>query len=168
MKKISILFAIFMFVFFGCKKEETTSPVVVTPDPIIGTWVSEGANVAYGLRVAPFKVKKIVATFNSNKSYTVVQTDSSNVNTTLSGTFASDTSSNGTIRKIVCTQATPSAVTATGIYQVNTAGTGMTYEVIQTQPALTGVTAPTAAEGFGSTKIAGTKYAIYIQTYVKQ
>ena len=44
----------------------------------------------------------------------------------------------------------------------------MTYEVIQTTPALAAVSAPTAAGGFGSTTIAGTKYAIYIQKYVKQ
>ncbi len=144
---------------------------------IVGTWVTEGANVAYGLRLAPFKVKKIVATFNENKSYTVVQTDSANVTTTFTGTYVitesaySDTLSTSItkgvkIYNIVANQATPSTVTATGIYAISS--TNMSYEVIQTSPALTGVNAPTAAGGFGSTTIGGVKYAIYIQKYVKQ
>jgi len=146
-------------------------------DNIVGTWLTDGANVAYGLRLAPFKVKKIVATFNANKSYTVVQTDSSNVTTTFTGTYTitestnSDTlSTTGTkgakIYSIVANQQTPSTVTANGIFAVS--NSKMTYEVIQTSPALAGVSAPTALGGFGSTTIAGVKYAIYVQKYVKQ
>jgi hypothetical protein len=161
----------------GCKKDDTSTAPATTADPIVGTWVSEGANVAYGLRIAPFKVVKIVATFNENKSYTVVQTDSSNVTTTLTGTYTNTESSStdtlstsatkgAKIYDIVANQASPATVTATGIYAIS--GSNMTYEVIQTAPVLTGVNAPTAAGGFGSTTIAGTKYAIYIQKYVKQ
>ena len=70
----------------SCKSDDsTTAPVVV--DPIVGSWISEGANVAPGLTGAPFNVSKIVATFNTNKSYTVVQTDKSNVTTTFTGTY---------------------------------------------------------------------------------
>lgn len=177
MKKLLSILLMVTFIFVsGCKdEEETTAPVQV--DPIVGTWVSEGTNLAPGLAVAPFNVVKIVATFNANKSYTVVQTDNANVTTTLSGTYTNTETTNtdastttGTqgakIYTIVANQSTPAAVTATGIYAIS--GNKMTYEVIQTTPALTGVTAPTAAEGFGSTKIAGTKYNIYIQKYVKQ
>lgn len=177
MKKLLLLLVVAgSIIFTSCKKDDTTTaPIVV--DPIVGTWVSEGTNVAYGLGVAPFNVSKIVATFNANFSYTVVQTDKSNVTTTFTGTYTNPVSTStdastttgtqgATIYNIVANQSSPSAVTATGIYAIS--GTKMTYEVIQTTPALTGVSAPTAAGGFGSTTIAGTKYAIYVQKYVKQ
>lgn len=178
MKNLLVLFVLsFALIFVACKKDESTPVTPVAQDPIVGTWVSEGANVAFGLRVAPFKVKRIVATFNANKSYTVVQTDSNNVETTLTGTYTFTESTftdtlTGSVTKtakiydIVANQSSPAAVVATGITAI--LGTNMTYEVIQTTPALAGVSAPTAAGGFGSTTIAGVKYAIYIQKYVKQ
>lgn len=177
MKQGSMLLAVIvMMIVAGCKKEDDA---VVTPTPkdaIVGTWVSEGLNVPYGLRVAPFKVVKITATFNENKSYTVVQVDSSNVSTTFTGTItytessSSDTVSTSTTKgakiwNIVANQATPSVVTSTGIFAIS--GTNMTYEIIQTSPNL-GVTPPTPAAGFGSTSVGTTKYPIYIQKYVKQ
>lgn len=178
MKKLLFLsFFMLVFVFTSCKKDSTTTPPTTATDPLVTTWVSTGANVPYGLRVAPFKVVKIVATFNANNSYTVVQTDSSNTQTTFTGTYTvtasayKDTASasftkDATIYNIVANQSTPSTVTSTGIYAIS--GTNMTYEIIQTAPAIAGVSAPTAASGFGSTTIAGTKYAIYVQKYVKQ
>ncbi|MDP2038930.1 MAG: hypothetical protein Q8L04_16235 [Ignavibacteria bacterium] len=178
MKKLLLLVVIGGSIFFtSCKKDETVTEAPVVTDPIVGTWVSEGANVAVGLAGAPFNVAKIVATFNANQSYTVVQTDKSGVSATLSGTYTNpiSTSTDGSdvygtkgaaIYSIVANQSSPTSVIATGIYAIS--GTKMTYEVIQTTPAITGVTAPTAAGGFGSTTIAGTKYAIYVQKYVKQ
>jgi hypothetical protein len=178
MKKLLLLsFFVLAFVFTSCKKDSTTTPPTAATDPLVTTWVSQGTNIPLGLRVAPFKVVKIVATFNANNSYTVVQTDSSNVQTTFTGTYTStasaykDTTTGSltnaaTIYNIVANQASPSAVTSTGIYAIS--GTNMTYEIIQTTPALTGVNAPTAAGGFGSTSIGGVKYPYYIQKYVKQ
>jgi len=176
-KSLLLLFFSVAVLFTSCKKDDETTAPTTTKDPIVGVWVSDGANVAYGLKLAPFKVKKIVATFNENKSYTVVQTDSSDVTTTFTGTYSNPASTNSdtlstsltkgaTIYNIVANQATPSSVTATGIYAIS--GTNMSYEVIQTSPALTGVNAPTPAGGFGSTTIVGVKYPIYIQKYVKQ
>jgi hypothetical protein len=179
MKKLLIFsFFVLAFVFTSCKKDSTTTPPTTTPtDPIVTTWVSQGTNIPIGLRVAPFKVVKIVATFNANNSYTVVQTDSSNTQTTLTGTYSPTASTykdtatgsltNGAIiYNIVANQSSPTPVISTGIYAIS--GTNMTYEIIQTAPALAGVSAPTAAGGFGSTTIAGNKYSIYIQKYVKQ
>ena len=178
MKKLLFLsFFLLAPVFTSCKKDDTTTTAPPATDPFVTTWVSTGANVPYGLRVAPFKVVQIVATFNTNKSYTVVQTDSSNTQTTFTGTYTAtasaftDTASasftkGATIYNIVANQSTPSAVISTGIYAIS--GTNMTYEIIQTSPAITGVSAPTAAGGFGSTTIAGNKYSIYVQKYVKQ
>ncbi|MFA6541029.1 MAG: hypothetical protein WCT99_05445 [Bacteroidota bacterium] len=176
MKKILFLFTAALLLVIGCKKDEDTTVAPTTKDPIVGVWVSEGANVPYGLKVAPFKIIKIVATFNENKSYTVVQTDSANVQTTFTGTITysesqySDTASasvtkGAKIFDIVANQATPSVVTSTGIYAIS--GTNMSYEIIQTSPAL-GVNPPTPAKGFGSTSVGTTAYPIYIQHYVKQ
>lgn len=176
-KSLMLLILVSVFVLSSCTKDDNTVTPVAEKDAIVGTWVCEGANVPYGLKVAPFKVVKIVATFNENKSYTVVQTDSSNTTTTLTGTYTftastfTDTLSTSLTKgakifDIVANQQSPSTVTATGIVAISS--TNMTYEVIQTAPALTGVSAPTAAGGFGSTTIAGTKYPIYIQKYVKQ
>jgi len=151
----------------GCSESDdsTTSPTPAA-DPIVGTWTSEGTGyVAPGLAAAPFKVKKIVATFNTNGSYTVISTDSSNANVTYKGTYVSTENSGTTIRNIVLTQTEPTTVTSTGIYQVDK--NQFKYEVIQTTPAITGITAPTAAEGFGSTKYNGIKLgATWTQTFV--
>jgi hypothetical protein len=177
MKKLLFLsFFVLAFMLTSCKKDDSSTNSTAS-DPLVGTWLCTGANVPYGLRVAPFKVVKIVATFNDNKSYTVVQTDSSNVQTTFTGTYANANSSytdtasasftkGATIVTITANQASPSTVTSTGIYAIS--GANMTYEIIQTTPALTGVSAPTAMGGFGSTSIGGVKYPIYIQKYVKQ
>lgn len=176
--KYSMLVVMFLIAsLVGCKKDDSspvTTPTVT--DPIVGTWLMEGANVPYGLKVAPFKVVRIRATFNDNKSYTVIQTDSSNTQTTFAGTYANtastytDTASasltkTATINNIVANQSSPTVVTSTGIYAIS--GVNMTYEIIQTSPAL-GVNPPTPAGGFGSTSVGATKYPIYIQKYVKQ
>lgn len=175
-KLLMLLVTLALMSIIGCKKEDDAVVTPVVKDPIVGTWVSEGLNVPLGLRSAPFKVKKITATFNENKSYTVVQVDSANVQTTFTGTItysestSSDTVSSSTtkgakIYNIVANQATPTVVTSTGIYAIS--GSNMTYEIIQTSPNL-GVSPPTPAAGFGSTSVGTTKYPIYIQKYVKQ
>jgi hypothetical protein len=175
-KLLMLLVTLALMSIIGCKKEDDAVVTPVAKDPIVGTWISEGLNVPFGLRSAPFKVKKITATFNENKSYTVVQVDSANVQTTFTGTItytestSSDTVSSSTtkgakIYNIVANQASPTVVTSTGIYAIS--GTNMTYEIIQTSPNL-GVSPPTPAAGFGSTSVGTTKYPIYIQKYVKQ
>ena len=178
MKKLLLLLVVAgSMVLISCKKDDSTTEPVAPVDPIVGTWLSEGANVPAGLSGAPFNVSKIVATFNANKSYTVVQTDKSNVTTTFTGTYTNTASTStdasattgtqgATIYNIVANQSTPSPVISTGIYAIST--TKMTYEIIQTTPAITGVTAPTAAGGFGSMTYVGVKLSIYVQKYVKQ
>lgn len=178
MKKLLMILALVTPLFLSsCSDDDNSTTPEQTKDPIVGTWVSEGQNVALGLRIAPFKVKRIVATFNENKSYTVVQTDSNDVNTTFTGVYvntASDfldtLSTNATkgakIYSITANQATPSTVTAQGIYAIS--ANNMTYEVIQVTPPLAGVSAPTPSGRFGSTTIGGVKNIFYIQKYVKQ
>jgi hypothetical protein len=141
-------------------------PANPTTELLVGNWVSDGNNVAYGLKLT-LKTKKIIATFNSNSTYTVVATDSSNTDVTYSGTFSTTGNANTSIRNISLNQTVPTSVTSTGIYRVTT--NDLKYEVIQTNPAITGFTAPTAAEGFGSTKYNGSPLGItWIQTFIQQ
>ncbi|GAB1441284.1 hypothetical protein MASR2M39_01180 [Ignavibacteriales bacterium] len=140
-------------------------PANPTTEPLVGIWLSDGANVAPGLRSVS-KTKKIDATFNTNGTYKVISTDSSNVTVTFEGTYTTQAVSNTSIRTITLNQTVPSALTSTGIYRVNTAG--MWYEVIHTYPAITGFSAATAAEGFGSTKYNSVALgATWIQKYTK-
>lgn len=175
-KSLMLLFFSFSVLFTSCKKDDTTTaPPTTTTDPIVGVWVSDGANVAYGLQYW-FKIKKVVVTFNENKTYTVIQTDSSNVTTTLTGTYKNTVSTytdtlstsitkGATIYEIEAKQDKPTTITAVGIYAISS--TNMSYEVDQTEPSI-GVTPPTPQTGFGSTMAGGIKYPIYIQKYVKQ
>ncbi|NUN68416.1 MAG: hypothetical protein HUU02_01745 [Bacteroidetes bacterium] len=177
MKKLLLLLVtVSMLGVFGCKEEEETVVTPTAKDPIVGTWLSEGANLAPGFYA--FKYKKISATFNENKSYTVVATDSANTNYTFTGTYSATASAytdtvsgsntkGSVIYNIVLTQSTPNAVTSNGIYAVTS--TALRYEVIQTTPALTDFGAPTAQKGFGSTTYKTFPLgATWIQKYVKQ
>jgi hypothetical protein len=151
-------------------KQVTVSYTVV--DPIVGEWTSEGVNnIAPLLYNDPFLVRKIVATFKADGSYIVVQTDSSNVSLTLTGTYVGiaggASAPNDNIRNITVTQGSPSSLTAEGIYEVTVGASEVTmmYEIVQTQPPL-GFAAPTAAAGFGST--AGGAFGVLnVQKYVK-
>lgn len=141
-------------------------PANPTSELIVASWVSEGANVAPGL-VLTLKTKKIVATFNANNTYTVVATDSFNTDVTYSGTYTTTGNSGTSIRNITLNQTVPTSVTSTGIYRVTTKD--LYYEVIQTSPAIPGFTAPTSAEGFGSTKYNNVPLgATWIQKFIYQ
>jgi len=153
----------------ACRGTSTSSDDTSNQDPIVGSWLSEGANVAPLLFNPPFRVRRIQATFNRDGSYTVVQRDSAGVETTLRGTYTTSagtgTGANANIRNIIANQSTPTALTATGIYEVS--GTQLRYEVVQTQPPIAGVTPPTATAGFGSSA-GGLLGQTNVQRYVKQ
>ncbi len=124
MKKLFlILFAATMAFFYaGCSKSDDGGPTPPPPaDPIVGTWISEGVDVAPGL-VATLKTVRIVATFNENNTYNVVATDSAGAQVTYSGTYSVTENSGTTIRSIVLNQTVPTSVTSTGIYQVDSDG----------------------------------------------
>ncbi len=171
MKNLFVVLVFAAAVFAGCKKDDSITDVVVPPnDVIVGTWVSSGANVA-PLLVALSKYTKLTATFNADGTYKIVTIDSAGTQGTATGTYV--TAAGGasapydTIRTIVATQMTPTALTAEGIYQVTSgATTTMKYEVVQTVPAIS-ATKPTPAKGFGSTSN-GAYGTINIQKYVKQ
>lgn len=134
---------------------------------IYGSWVSEGTNVA-PLLVMLFGVDKIEATFNSNGSYTVVQTDTTGASLTLTGTFTISKSTVDNIFEITANQTSPAALTSSGIFEVYAGASDYTmkYEIVQTTPDI-GAIPPTPAGGFGSTN-AGALGALNIQTYVRQ
>jgi len=141
----------------SCAKDDDTTTTKTPEQVIAGTWLSEGADVAPILLGAPLKTKKITATFNSNSTYSVVATDSSNANTTYEGTFDADTTNVSGIYKITTTTSKVNGVAyvieSKGIFRIDEAAIPdyMTYEVAQTTPVIAGVTPPTAQAGFGST-----------------
>ena len=162
------LFAVVAPAIAACGKSSTDTSAN-KQDELVGTWLSTGTNIPLGLRMAPIKARNIVATFNANNTYTVVSTDSSNANTTMTGTWSAGSIANtGVMRAITVNQGTPAALTSSGIFQVT--GTTLKYEVIQTSPAIQGVSAPTVSGGFGSSAYNGAPFPgqMYVQTYVKQ
>ncbi|QOJ27344.1 MAG: hypothetical protein HRU80_00100 [Ignavibacteriales bacterium] len=168
MKRLLYVLVLLPFLFAACDKDDngTNPPVTPPAEPMVGTWNSENIDVAPGL-IATLKTKKIVATFNSNNTYQVVATDSTNTSVTYSGTYTTSAATGTTIRNIVLNQTVPTSVTSTGIYEVNAKG-HMKYEVVQTTPAIPGFTAPVASEGFGSTKYNNIALGqTWIQGYVK-
>ncbi len=146
----------------ACGSEDSTDNEQQA-DELVGTWVSKGADVAPGL--AAVGVDSILATFNEDQTYTVINYAGGS-QATLTGTWQAGTQPEGQIRSVVANQIQPSALTAQGIFQVT--GSRMAYEVIQVEPALQGVTAPTVAGGFGSTTIAGQSTDAYVQHYQKR
>lgn len=134
---------------------------------LYGTWVSEGADVA-PLLVMLFATVKIEATFNPNRSYTVIQTDTSGASVTLSGTFSMTKSTVDNIFEISAEQTSPAALTSEGILEIYSDASPFTmkYEIVQTSPNI-GAIPPTPAGGFGSTN-GGAQGTINIQTYVRQ
>ena len=166
MKKLTtlLMIALLAISFSACKDDDTTTTDPITPqEPIVGTWVSDGNNVA-PLLVALFKITKITAKFNANGTYEVVQTDSANTSLTLTGTYSVNKSTVGEIYTITANQQAPATLTSEGIFEIT--GTTMKYEVVQTSPSI-GAVPPTPAGGFGSTN-GGALGAFNVQTYVKQ
>jgi hypothetical protein len=169
MKRLLPLLLLAAMIIAGCKKDDsTTAPITQTNDPIVGTWLETGANVAPGFKTATFKYVSVTAIFKADSSVTTSSIDSlGSVSNYTGGVYhISPATADTAIRSIVITYSNP-AVTQTGIFQIK--GTTMRFEAIQTTPQLTGVTAPTVTGGFGSTKYNG--YALgatWIQTFVKQ
>jgi len=125
-----------------------------------GTWESSGANIA---PILVTFASKIVATFNTDGTYSVVQTDPEGAEITLSGTFSQSESSVADIWDITLNQSVPTQLTAQGIFTFE--GDLLKYEVAQIDPAITGVTAPTAEGGIGSTS-GGAFGNSNVQTYI--
>lgn len=108
----------------------------------------------------------IIATFNTNNTYSVAQWKSG-AKVTLTGTYTQTKSSVGNIYTILLNQTTPTVLTAEGMFEVTNNDTKMTYEIVQTTPAI-GAAPPTPAAGFGSSTYNGTALgAVNIQYYTR-
>jgi|WetSurMetagenome_2_1015567.scaffolds.fasta_scaffold138198_2 hypothetical protein len=167
MKKLLPILLLAALAIGGCKKDDTTTTPTQAVGPLVGTWLSEGSNVAIGLRSA-LKVKSVKVVMNADSTVTTQSTDSSNVVTSYTGgTYSLSAAATDTSIQSIVIKYTSPAITQSGIVQAK--GTTMRLEVVQTTPQLTGVTAATVAGGFGSTKYNSVSLGVtYIQSYVKQ
>ncbi|MFW5708308.1 MAG: carboxypeptidase-like regulatory domain-containing protein [Bacteroidota bacterium] len=147
--------------------EDVTVTVILAESGIVGTWVSEGDNVA-PLLAEYLDIVKIDAEFRTDGTYTVYSYTSEEVETVFEGIYTQNKTTYGQIWEITLEQTVPSAVTSEGIFEITVNPAGgprtMMYEVVQTNPSLG--TAPTAAEGFGSSS-GGTLGDTNIQHYVE-
>lgn len=153
----------------GCGTAMEGTGTGTQQQPIIGTWLSQGADVAPLLAGAPFNNTKITATFKDDGSYTVVSFDTSNKEIDYAGTYQIMPSTVGNIIQIRCSQVAPSTAQAEGMYQIDTSLTParMQYEVVQTQPT-NGLQPPSPDKGFGSTIYNGAQISTLIQKYTRQ
>jgi hypothetical protein len=153
----------------GCGNAVDVTGMGTQQQPIVGSWISQGADMAPLLAAAPFNYVKITATFNDGGTYSVVGIDSSNKETDFDGTYMADVSGVAGIEEIDLSQSAPTSVQSQGIFSIDTTVTPnrMKYEVVQTQPT-NGLTPPTAQAGFGSTVFNGKQIATLIQNYSRQ
>ncbi len=135
--------------------------------PLVGSWLSSGADVAPLLAGAPFNYVRITAQFNDDQTYVVTGTDKDNKVTTFTGTYSDTLSDQTNLYSITVNQTEPSVTTAVGIYSIDSSTGKLRYEVVQTQPT-NGLQPPTADAGFGSTVYNGMKIDTLIQTFIKQ
>jgi hypothetical protein len=144
--------------------DEDNSPPPAAVNVVVGNWSAYDVS---GI-LAGAGVTGINAEFNADNTYTV-ESIADGATTTLEGTYvvSEDPNSEG-IYTITLNQSSPSSLTAEGIYAVYEASPdSMWYEVAQTTPTITGVTAPTQEDGFGSTS-AGAFGTLNIQKYTRQ
>jgi hypothetical protein len=153
----------------GCGNAVAVGGNGTQDEPIVGSWVSQGADVAPLLAGAPFNNTKITATFQNDGSYSVVSFDTSNKEIDYAGTYQIMPSGVGNIIQIRASQVMPSTAQAEGMYQIDTTQmpARMQYEVVQTQPT-NGLQPPTPDKGFGSTLYNGTQISTLIQKYSRQ
>ena len=120
-------------------------------DELVGSWISEGDDIAPGLAAEPFLNVRIDATFNSDNTYDVESEDQNGSVITFEGTWEAGEANAEGIRAITLNQSVPSELTSSGIFRVS--GDRLEYEVIQ--EGLTGVEPATVEGGFGSTLVGG-------------
>jgi hypothetical protein len=126
--------------------ERDAAPGPETP-PVVGRWLSQGADVAPLLSGPPASIVRIDTAFEADGGYSVVSTNDDQQTVRFEGTYTVDDSTDPA--RIVLRQTTPQSVRSEGLVRV--AGGVLTLEIAQTEPPLNGVTPPTVDDGFGST-----------------
>ena len=145
---------------------DSTPPV----DDLVGSWLSEGANISPLFAASPYNYVSITAVFNADATYSADGVQDSDgdgagdTTYTFSGTYTTDLTTEP--HTIALTQTSPSADTATGIWDVD--GDTLTYEVLSAQAASV-CDAPTPEGGFGSTscRVGNYEDGFNIQVYVR-
>lgn len=98
----------------------------VTQGTLVGSWLSEGEDVAPLLAGPPFGVTRVDATFRANGSYLVVSRDGQGNSVEFQGSYSVDTRTNP--RGITLSQASPVEAQVAGVWRVN--GTTLRYDVV--------------------------------------
>lgn len=162
MKKrtIAAMLALSVFGLAACDDEDPVG-VIDDTDEIVGTWISQGDDVAPGF--TPFATDSIIAIFDEDDTYEVRQYYGGSAQPVeLSGTYTMGDQDEGDIRGITLTQTNPQSLTAQGIFQVS--GSTMQYEVLDVSQG----TPPTVEGGFGSSVVGGQQTGdTWIQNYVR-
>lgn len=166
MKWISLLMALVLATglgaLTGCSDDDNGGPTGPGPgtdvDPWVGSWVSEGDDVA-PLLVALFNYDRVVVEFTDAGTVSLTTRVAGGGTATLNGTYAVTKSASGSIHEI---EIVYPSFTQAGIIEVTDANPfQMRLEVVQTIPDI-GATVPTVAAGFGADATLGTTN---IQTY---
>ncbi len=148
----------------GSAEVSTGEPSDTDTDPevtIVGTWLSEGKNVA-PILVELASVESITAIFEDSP-FTVLTTDSDGQEVEQTGVYIFEDTDFGEIKTITLEQSTPQSITVEGIFEIDnsTNPPTMRYEVVQTIPSV-GAEAPTAEGGFGSTGLGSDLTQVFV------
>jgi hypothetical protein len=137
--------------------------VYASDDTPVGTWVSEGENIA-PLLVSLFNYDRVVVVFGSGGTVALTTRVAGGAENTVNGTYA--ITEDGTGSKIYSIEIIYPAFEQGGIveFDANVSPNEMMLEVVQTVPAI-GATVPTPAAGFGADPALGDTN---IQVYVRQ
>jgi hypothetical protein len=143
-----------------------TQDMAKIQNPLVGSWTSQGADVAPLLAGMPFNFTRIDATF-AESTYEVSATDKNSQTVKFTGTWTATAAATAGFYDITLNQAAPTTVVSKGIYKIDATVTPnrMSYEVLQVMPDLK-LTPPTASAGFGSTN-GGTLGMTNVQKYSK-
>lgn len=166
------LLAIAVIGLASCKKDDDTNNDDNTNKDtkvgIMGDWeATDISGVLTGLGYDD----SLFVSFNEDFTYEV-KSYIQGIEYVLVGTYSQEESGEGNIWNITLNQVSmngaPVELTSQGIFEVYD-GTPETmwYEIVQTNPEISGVTAPTAADGFGSTS-GGAFGTTNIQKYVRK
>ena len=150
--------------FVGCSDDDDggTGPGPIPGDDMwVGTWVSEGDDVA-PLLVGLFNYDRVVVTMNDNGTVSLTTRVAGGGTATIEGTYSVTKSASGSVHAIEIVYA---AFTQEGIIEVTDENPHrMRLEVVQTIPDI-GATVPTVEAGFGADPAL---MDTNIQVYVRQ
>lgn len=128
--------------------------------PLVGTWVSEGADLSDLFRTAFFDYKRITADFAGGGAYTVRVELNDGQRVDLAGTWSDDRGTDPAA--ITLEQTSPEPFTSAGIYAIS--GDTLTYEIATIAPDI-GCVPPTPESGFGTTQCPNLAAGANVQTY---